>query len=340
MTKPIDSARLIARQIRDQKLDIYTPLTQDDLYLSNQQLEALIGKGLKKLSFAGLPIRTRSKRAKERVCEILGYAVPKSFKKVRPRFLGQNFDVYVQKSDNLQIWNEEVSPSRRYVIVRVDEDDTVSAVKVVSGEVIAELDTKGTLTQKYQASFKGNGGDSILVTDQDTENLQSLMKSERTFLGEQARFRDLLPIQAVFSRLKKLEGKRFPNPGHTQERNRGAALHHLAQAALSGSGYSDTGQFPDIVEQLVEVKLQTSPTIDLGLVLPNGTDMVASVPFVRHCDVRYAIFFAHIEGANVAIDRVVVSNGEKFFTQFRCFEGKQINKKIQLRLPATFFTRL
>ena len=33
--------------------------------------------------------------------------------------------------------------------------------------------------------------------------------------------------------------------------------------------YDDTGQFPDLLNQLLEIKLQTCPTIDLGLILPN-----------------------------------------------------------------------
>lgn len=61
------------------------------------------------------------------------------------------FDTYAQKSNNLQVWNEELSPSRRYVILRVDELDKIARVKVVNGEELAQLDTTGTLTQKYQA---------------------------------------------------------------------------------------------------------------------------------------------------------------------------------------------
>ena len=41
---------------------------------------------------------------------------------------------------------------------------------------------------------------------------------------------------------------------------------------LGYSRYEDKGQFPDIRHQLLEVKLQTSPTIDLGLVLPSSTE--------------------------------------------------------------------
>ena len=47
------------------------------------------------------PLRTRSEVLKSRICEILGYPVPTSFKKSKPRFPGQDFDTYIQKSNNL-----------------------------------------------------------------------------------------------------------------------------------------------------------------------------------------------------------------------------------------------
>ncbi len=88
---------------------------------------------------------------KESVCRALGYPVPASFKKTQPRFVGQMLDTYARKSNNLQVWNEELSPSRRYEILRVDEADQIARVKVVNGEDLAQLDITGTLTQKYQA---------------------------------------------------------------------------------------------------------------------------------------------------------------------------------------------
>ena len=37
---------------------------------------------------------------------------------------------------------------------------------------------------------------------------------------------------------------------------------------LGYSNYEDDGSYPDLVNQLIEIKLQTSPTIDLGLHSP------------------------------------------------------------------------
>src|SRR5207302_9984054 len=113
----------------------------------------LLDTGLHAVTLRGLPLRTRSKVVKSAVCKILGYPIPAYFQKTQPRFPGQAFDTYVQKSNNLQVWNEELAPSRRYVLIRCLPDDLIGKVKVVTGDTLALLDTTGTLTQKYQASI-------------------------------------------------------------------------------------------------------------------------------------------------------------------------------------------
>src|SRR5690606_6578278 len=127
--------------------------------------------GLRNLSLAGLPLRTRSKVVKTRVCEVLGYPVPASFQKTQPRFPGQLFDTYTQKSNNLQVWNEELSPTRRYVIIRVSDADVIARVKVVTGDTLAQLDTTGTLTRKYQARCIPGAQATELISTKDTDRL-------------------------------------------------------------------------------------------------------------------------------------------------------------------------
>src|SRR5216683_491114 len=116
-------------------------------FLPSPDLESILQAGLLGLDL-NYPLRTRSKVLKSKICEILGYPVPSSFKRSKPRFPGQDFDTYVQKSNNLQIWNEEITPTRRYVIIRVDDASKVIGVRVVTGEILAKLDTTGTLTKK------------------------------------------------------------------------------------------------------------------------------------------------------------------------------------------------
>src|SRR5262249_55035121 len=135
----------IVKAISASGITIYDPIQdQPQLFIPNNVLQTLLNKGLKGLVL-DQPLRTRSKVLKSKVCSVLGYPIPKRFKKTQPRFPGQNFDTYVQKSNNLQIWNEEIAASRRYVIIRVNEKEVVTKVRVVTGDVIAAHDTTGTL---------------------------------------------------------------------------------------------------------------------------------------------------------------------------------------------------
>lgn len=157
--------------IKASGLSIYDSLEAlPSIYLNTESLELLLNRELAGLDL-NYPIRTRSKVLKTNVCEILGYPVPKSFKRSHPRFPGQNFDTYVQKSNNLQIWNQQIAPSRRYVIVGVNAQNTVTRVRVVTGKQLAELDKTGTLTHKYQAKSKIPVTHSVLVSPNDTANV-------------------------------------------------------------------------------------------------------------------------------------------------------------------------
>lgn len=319
-----------------------------DLWVPTPELESLLDQRLRGISLAGLALRTRSKVVKEAVCRALGYPVPQSFKKTQPRFVGQMFDTYAQKSNNLQVWNEELSPTRRYVILRVSEDDEITRVKVVNGEELAQLDTTGTLTQKYQARLIPREATHELVVPDDTDALAPHVRAGANLAQTVSPIDHpahglILPIAEVYARLGRAVGRTFPDAGWDQERNRGAALHRIVCELLGYADYRDDGRFPDVRNQLLEVKLQTSPTIDLGLVRPNSEEPL-DVPQVagtqvRHCDVRYALFYARTDGAEVALTHFYLTTGAAFFTRFPQFGGKVLNKKLQIPLPSDFFDR-
>lgn len=335
--------------IQSSGFDIYTPIEIGDsnLWIPTTHLQILLNQDLVGLSLNGLALRTRSKIVKTAVCKALGYPVPSTFKKTQPRFFGQQLDIYTQKSNNLQIWNEELSPARRYAIIKISDHDVVLKVKVVNGQELALLDTTGTITTKYQAGLIVTNSDThVLISSQDTQSLMKHVVSNATFSKStspvnEPESRLLLPIKEIFERLSTLVSQSFIDPGMDQERNRGAALHSLICKCLGYSLYEDKGQFPDIRHQLLEVKLQTSPTIDLGLVLPSSEDYLdinkLGDHHPRHCDTRYAIFYAKTNGKQVTLTHLFVTTGADFFTRFRRFEGKVINGKIQIPLPKDFF---
>lgn len=338
----------IANRIRESGLTIYDDLSlRPELLYDIESLEARLNERLKGVYLPG-PVKTRAKKAKEEVALVLGYPIPSSFARTRPRFPGQNLDVYVQKSKNLQIWNEEADATRRYVLIRVDISDIVSQVRVITGAALVEYDRTGTLTSKYQAKRKAGQSGSKLVSVFDTTRMQNTLKPSDSVTSAQLksippvappRPGSLLLISVIFERLKTLVGYTVPDPGLLQDRNRGAELHKRICSVLGLGEYADSGQFPDILSQALEVKLQMSPTIDLGLVTPNSTEPAESLGYgLLHCDVRYAIVYGVPRGSTeVLITCVVVSTGEKFFEEFQLFGGLIQNRKLQLPLPASLF---
>jgi hypothetical protein len=290
----------------------------------------------------GLPLRTRSKLAKELVCRALGYDPPPSFRRISPRLSHPNADVYVQQSNNLQIWNSDVDGARRYVIL-VLRDGEIRDVHVVPGADLALMDQTGTLTTKYQASRIDDSAGSRLVSGRDTPAFEKAFLPVRQLppgvsADNWPEPGTVLTIQSAFDRLLPLVGRQYDEPGMTRERNRGEVLHREVCAALGLAKYADTGAFPDVLSQLLEVKLQLASTVDLGLELPSSNVPLASVDgLASPRDVRYAVFYGKRREGAFSIDSLVMSAGQDFFSEFRQFGGNVKNSKLQLRLPPEWF---
>lgn len=333
------------REIGASGKSIYDELpVGSELRIPAAKMERILDQSLGGESLVGLPLRTRSKVVKQKICRALGYPVPESFRRTQPRFPGQQFDVYVQKSLNLQIWNEELTADRRYVIVGVSDDDLITAVRVITGSDLAKLDSTNTLTQKYQA--RGDVAQCELVSDSDTENVLPLINDDADLSkvdspSSEPEANKLLSIEKIYNLTGPLIEQTFPDVGADGERNRGAKVHAMVCRALGYGKYHDDGRYPDVRHQLLEVKLQTSPTIDLGLVRPDS-DSPLDAPRVGgrrilHRDVRYAVFFADTDGGTVRIKHVVLTTGKDFFGRFPQFQGKVVNRKNQIALPKDFF---
>lgn len=218
----------------------------------------------------------------------------------------------------------------------------------MTGQALSALDTTGVLTRKYQAKCIPGNHPTELVAPKDTSILSPFiaMESDQKIISspvDPPRAGELLPINVLFERLSSLIGKSFKDPGTDQERNRGGDLHRLACLALGYAGYQDNGQFPDVRHQLLEVKLQTSHTVDLGLALPNSTEALDVSMIhgkqIRYCDVRYALFCGRIVNKMVVLTHLSVTTGEAFFGRFTQFQGNVMNAKLQIPLPRDFFER-
>ncbi|MGJ0356605.1 hypothetical protein [Aliarcobacter cryaerophilus] len=313
-------------------------------WLNNDQLKIKIENGLKTFKTDEKAPKARKKIFKKKVCEILGFDIPKIFKKTKPMYPNLNFDLYIQQSHNLQIWNEPIDNNRRYVIVKINENGEMLAVKVVMGTVLAPLDTTGKLTTKLQAILNKRTITTSLNSLNDTLNCQQYTKSnslDNTLSpSSEPVNQKILPISEVFDKLKIIVNGcyDFTDPG--SDRLRGDKVHQIYSSLLGFTKHSDDGQFPDIKNQLLEIKLQTSPTIDIGLESPNSKTInsrISSQIQVSNSDVRYAVIYAEIENNQVKLKNIVICTGEDFFSTFPQMQGNVVNGKYQLPLPKNFF---
>lgn len=328
--------------ISNRGISIYDLVEPNDenLYIPINLLEQILSESLIGHSLKGFALRTRSKVVKQLICKSLGYPIPSSFLRTQPRFPGQNFDVYSQKKLNVQIWNQDIELTRRYIFVGINEHDIIYAIRVITGEELALLDKTGKLTKKFQATMINLESSELLSTDTNlmkgfvsiSQSIQNT--SEPT---DSPSVKNLLSIEAIYHKLSALIGSSLHYIDVTQERNRAAELHKQVCTHLGYSNYKDNGVYPDILNQLLEVKLQTSPTIDLGLHSPDEGLVIGSLNGINITsrDVRYAIFEAVAQNDNVYLKKLYMISGECFSSRFKIWN--KTNSKIQLPLPRDFF---
>jgi hypothetical protein len=325
------------------------PVDRPDLLYDTPALQALLERevvGQQVLE----AIRTRSKNLKQLVCAALGYKDPGAFSKTHPRFPAQDLDVHGQQSNNVQIYNQtDLDPRRRHALFRIDDEGWITGVRVIDGETLARLDKTKTVTSKFQAARRSGDTGSSLVTALDSTRFQDEFSPRgdvpAPLLAAQSPIEAPVPglvlsIGSLYERLAPLEGATLSNVGLTQERNRGAGLHRVVCEMLGLGAYADSGQFPDIRSQALEVKLQTSPTIDLGLFSPDSEEPAVSLGRgLCHADTRYLVAYGErsADKETVKINAVVLTTGEHFFDEFTRFGGLGSNKKFQIRLPNDFF---
>ena len=281
--------------------------------------------------------------------------IPKTIK-----YLAESFIVTTGKSYNLQIWNR--IPNSRHLLVKYKNGEVIRCqdiycilVKInvklqkIDGIIVAlpkyierKFGKFGVPTIKFQAIISVKTRDSIIssatksIVMADTENMKSLLgvpdDATLTSIASTPIPKQILPIEEIANRtIDKLIGIKLDS---MDTKNRGQALERKVANLL---GYSEestlVGGYPDIYNQALEVKVQDSPTIDLGKETPvNPISIFDNLPITTE-DVRYLV--ALTNSTTSVIEGIILAPGKEMENIFTMVNGTSF--KCQRSIPMNFF---
>ena len=258
-----------------------------------------------------------------------------------PRILLEYVDTYIVTTGdtyNLQVWNRnpasdsiqveynsgETLSSRdvRFVFLRVNpQAQTISSILVLTPDYIeSKFGRFGKPTIKHQIIIPPKVRDKALdqtppgIFCSDTSALSQHVTGKYAIptspIGDKPILDQLFSLKLLREML--VDGLIGEPLDQMATKNRGQALERLV-ACLLGYKISDAelleGNFPDIPNQALEVKVQDSPTVDLGKFSPQFKECVPSCPSLTTLDVRYLIALTDAETG--IVQGIILCPGEK-----------------------------
>jgi len=296
-----------------------------------------------------------------------GYEIVPPKKKGIPKIVREFIDTYIVTSGssyNLQVWNRIPASKTllikyesgeslkcndvRFVMTKVDiETKKVSCVIIATPEYIVKTFGKfGKPTIKHQLLISSKirrdiyDSESKIMFFKDSKKLSYLIRHDfeppKVNMVEEAKSNEVLAIELIKTIVaEKLIGYKLAS-GTTK--NRGQALERKVLELL---GYkpikSDLlfGAFPDIPNQLLEVKVQDTQTVDLGKFSPEKEEIVFHDLNITTFDIRYLIALTNPETS--IIEGVILSSGEKLGEVFSYVSDQSY--KCQRSIPMDFFDK-
>lgn len=282
-----------------------------------------------------------------------------------PKITREYIDTYIVTSGasyNLQVWNRVPAAETllikyesgeslkctdvRFVLVKIDtEKNVIASILILTPEYIEQRFGKfGKPTIKNQLLISRKVRKDIyesedkILTLHDSKKLSYYIRHDyeppKSGMVEEPDIQHLFSIALLKKMVaEKLIGFKL-NAAATK--NRGQALEKKVLELL---GYviqeNDLlyGAFPDIRNQLLEVKVQDSPTVDLGKFSPEKEEVVVTELGLTTFDVRYLIALTnpHTE----IIEGIILSPGEKLGELFSYVSAESY--KCQRAIPMGFF---
>jgi hypothetical protein len=282
-----------------------------------------------------------------------------------PRIVREFIDTYIVTSGtsyNLQVWNRIPAAESllikydsgeslkcndvRFVFIRIDiVKSLIASVVILTPSYIEQMFGKfGKPTIKHQLLISGKVRKIIyesvdkILSFPDTKKLSYHIRYDdqapKSGMIEEPDIKHLFSI-ALLKKLvaEKLIGYKL-NAAATK--NRGQALEKKVLELL-GYELKETdflyGSFPDIRNQLLEVKVQDSPTVDLGKFSPEKEEIVIEDSKLTTFDVRYLIALTNPK--TEIIEGIILAPGEKLGELFSYVSAESF--KCQRAIPMAFF---
>lgn len=292
------------------------------------------------------------------------YEIMPPKKKGVPKILREFIDTYIVTTGdtyNLQVWNRNPTSSSvqvrysdgsvlsakdvRFVFVPIDPvAEVINSIVILTPEYIqAKFGAFGKPTIKHQLIIPNRVRDLILtrtppcLLGSDTNALKAILadryekpNSSIHDTPESGRIYALSLIAERFAR--QLIGMVIPSD---TTKNRGQTLEKIV-AEILGYTLGDellSGNYPDIRNQLLEVKIQDSATVDLGLYSPQFEEAVPAFPTVTTQDIRYLI--ALMDSTADKIAGLIICSGDELGKHFTYVADESF--KSQRSIPMSFF---
>lgn len=293
------------------------------------------------------------------------YEIVPPKKKGVPKMLRELTDSYIVtrgESYNLQVWNRIPNCKTvlvkydsgetlkcddvRYIFVKIDsQKSNISSIVILTAEYIESHFGKfGKPTIKHQLLISNKARNQIytseskILTYPDSKKLLYLITDEFNepddSMASEPSLQNLYSIKLLTERVaRKLIGKKLDN---TATKNRGQALERMTLDLLGYKMMDNenlVGDFPDIPNQLLEVKVQDTQTVDLGRFTPEKEEIVVVENNLTTFDVRYLIALTNPK--TDVIEGVIIAPGEKLGEIFTYVSD--VSYKCQRSIPMSFF---
>jgi len=295
------------------------------------------------------------------------YEIVPPKKKGIPKIVREFIDTYIVtsgKSYNLQVWNR--IPSSQTLLIKYESGESLKCddvrfiltkIDVVSKKISSIIiATPKYIVDKFGAFGRPTIKHQLLISSKirkeiydskdkimffkDSNKLSYLIRHDfeptKTNMVEEAKSNEILSIGLIKTMVaEKLIGFKL---AADSTKNRGQSLEPKVLELLGyPSSNSDLlyGAFPDIPNQLLEVKVQDTQTVDLGKFSPEKEEVIIEGLNITTFDIRYLIALTNPE--TEIIEGIILSPGQKLGEMFSYVSDQSY--KCQRSIPMDIFEK-